>query len=96
MKKTQQEILDFIAQCEVQDITMALHYGAKDINGEECFIPQSYPGKCYEYFGFASIGDMREAVEETGGIYTEIDNLISEAKVYHLENLASEEEAGEE
>ena len=91
MKKTQQEILDFIAQCEVQDITMALHYGAKDINGDECFIPQCYPGKTYEQFGFASIDEMRE-VSETGCIYNEIDSIMSEAKLYHEENYGSEEE----
>lgn len=78
--KTRQQITDFIAQCDVQEIMYMLRLGAKDIKGDECFVPQCYIGNDQaEAYDFASIQEMRETADSLN-LHNDVDEIMSGAK----------------
>jgi hypothetical protein len=93
--KTFEEITEFLSQCDLEFVLYCLRRGAKGISGEGVCIPQYYLDEHCEHYGFSNIDDFQEACDETR-LYESVDELAKEVKFYHEENLASEEEAGEE
>ena len=93
--KTPEEIREFLSQCDLEFVLYALRRGAKGISGEGVCIPQYYLDEHCEHYGFANIDDFQEACDDTRA-YESVDEIAKFVGYYHQENLASEEEAGEE